>query len=68
MRRRGLTRTGGALVMAAGVVAFFVGGALYAFASVSEPWVRLFVMMSVAGLVAVLVGLKNVALPSARNR
>ena len=45
-----------------------MGGALFAFASVDQLWVRLFVFLSVAGLLTVLVGLKNVVHPSARNR
>ena len=64
----GITRGDGAMLMAVGGAAFFGGGALFAFASVAGLWVRLFVVMSVAGLLALLWGLKNVILPSARNR
>ena len=64
----GITRVDGAMLMAVGGAAFVGGGALFAFASVAELWVRLFVLMSVAGLLALLWGLKNVILPSARNR
>lgn len=59
---------GGALLIVLGLVAFFGGGALFAFASVGQFWVRLFVLGALAGLAAVLLGLKNVLLPSARNR
>src|SRR4051794_32693474 len=66
--RRGITRGGGAALTAIGLGAFFGGGALFAFASVDQLWVRLFVFLSLAGLLTVLVGLKNVVHPSARNR
>ena len=66
--RRGITRAGGAALTAIGLGAFFGGGALFAFASVGLLWVRLFVLLSLAGLLTVLVGLKNVVHPSARNR
>ena len=64
---QGVTRGGGAMLMASGAAVFFGGGALFAFASVTQLWVRLFVVMSLAGLVTLLWGLKNVVLPSARK-
>ena len=56
------------MLTASGAAAFVGGGALFAFASVAEPWVRLFVLTSVVGLLAFLLGLKNLVLPSGRNR
>lgn len=65
---RGITRAGGGVLLVLGAVAFFGGGALFAFASVDSGLVRLFVVVSLAGLLTALLGLKNVVLPSARKR
>ena len=64
---RGITRAGGAVLLTSGAAAFFGGGALFAFASVDNMLVRLFVILSLAGLLTALLGLKNVVLPSARK-
>ena len=65
---RGLTRSGGAVTLIVGLVCFVVGGTLYAFVSASGLVTRLFPLLAVLGLAVALYGVKNVFLPSARDR
>lgn len=66
--RRGVTRLGGLFLTIVGVVLLFAGGAMFAFVSADGLMTRLFPLLAVGGLVLAIVGVKNVFLPSARNR